>query len=130
MPLDITIPGVYQELRPRPAGLPLPRTDVAGFIGLERRVRDGSTPCRLITAPGASLPSGHAFQVDVATFQITLDGARRRVPATRDLVLSTGAGAIPMVAGGSITYAIAAVAAGAAARPIVVAGAPSATPRA
>jgi hypothetical protein len=115
------VPGVYYEPRPRAEPRPLARTDVAGFIGLEPRVRDGTTPSRLLGDP----PAGHAFRVDVAGFQLPaglLGGGRVAVPAARDLLLSASDTRIPMAAGGSIAYALAAVLDGGTARLAVAAG--------
>ncbi|HEX2572314.1 MAG TPA: hypothetical protein VH877_22405 [Polyangia bacterium] len=96
------VPGVYYEPRPRAPEAPAVRTDVAGFIGFEPRVRDGSTPSELLGTP----PVGHAFRVDVAGFQLELGGAREVVPAAVDLVVSQDLASIPMLAGGSVSFAL------------------------
>src|ERR1700757_349349 len=98
-----SVPGVYYEPRPRAEPRALPRTDVVGFIGFEPRVVDGTTPTRLLGDP----PVGHAFRVDVISFQLPPEffgGARITAPAVEDLVLSTNAASIPIAAGGSIKY--------------------------
>jgi hypothetical protein len=108
MATSYSIPGVYYEPRPRAQPRPMPRTDVVGFVGFEPRVRDGTTPTQLLGAP----PSGHAFRVDVLGFQLprgSLGGVRASVPAATDLVLSQNKASIPIAAGGSIRYALAAV---------------------
>jgi hypothetical protein len=108
MTSSYAVPGVYYEPRPRAAPRPVVRTDVVGFIGFEPRVLDGTTPTQLIGDP----PVGHAFQVDVISFQLPpaqLGGVRATVPAVTGLVLSQNPASIPIAAGGSITYAIAAV---------------------
>jgi hypothetical protein len=97
------VPGVYFEPRPRAPETVAVRTDVTGFIGFEPRVRDGTTPSTLVGNP----PAGHAFRVDVAAFQLVVGEVRGTVPATRDVVLSSHPGTIPMVSGESITYALA-----------------------
>jgi uncharacterized protein len=102
----LQVPGVYHRPQPRAAATPFARTDIAGFIGFERRVQDGSTPTTLLGVP----PAGHAFRVDVASFQLVLGGRRLQVPATRDLVLSQAEASIPISPGGSITYAVLAAA--------------------
>lgn len=102
----LQVPGVYYRPQPRAAATPFARTDVAGFIGFERRVQDGSTPTTLLGQP----PVGHEFRVDVAAFQLVLGGRRLQVPATRDLVLSRNAASIPVDPGGSLTYAVVAAA--------------------
>jgi len=127
MTTSYAVPGVYYEPRPRAEPRPLPRTDVAGFIGFETRIIDGTTPTQLIGSP----PLGHAFHVDIISFLLPpelLNGARITVPAATDLVLSESATSVPIVAGGSILYALAAAfdAAGNA-RWLVVAGPPSVT---
>lgn len=111
MTYELTLPGVYQEAVVRSADA-MPRTDVAGFIGFERRVRDGSTPCGLTPISGP--PIGHAFQVDVLACELRVPDTKRRlrVSATTDLVLSQAPLTIPLPAGGSICYAIIAVALG------------------
>jgi phage tail sheath protein FI len=108
MAVGYAVPGVYYEPRPRAQPRPLARTDVVGFTGLEPRVRDGTTATRLTGDP----PQGHAFRVDVVSFQLPperLRGVRATVPAVTDLVLSQDDAAIPITAGGSIAYALAAV---------------------
>src|SRR5688572_32471715 len=125
MPLEYTIPGVYHETLPRPAPLPLPRTDVVGLAGFERRVRDGSTPSALTGSPLA----GHSFQVDVLPFEVKIAGERRRVPAAVDLPLSSDETSIPMAPGETVVYALAAAPVTGAGRPaelLVVAGLPTA----
>src|SRR5262249_22094175 len=100
-----SVPGVYYEPRPRAEPCPLAPTAVAGLTGCEPRVADGPTPTRLIGDP----PAGHAFRVNVNRFQLPpelLAGAHVMVPATADLVLSKSDTAIPIDAGGSITYAV------------------------
>jgi hypothetical protein len=98
-------PGVYYQPAPRTPEAPAIRTDVAGFIGFEPRVRDGSTPSTLIGSP----PIGHAFRVDVAGFAVTVGTRLGAVPATTDFVLSADAASIPIGDGESILYALVAV---------------------
>lgn len=129
MTIEFTLPGVYQEPRLRSADA-MPRTDVAGFIGFERRVLDGTTPSGLEPALGP--PVGHAYRVDVRACELraVATGRRLRIPATTDLVLSESAVAIPQLPGGSICYALVAVVISPdaeAAALQVVAGAPSAS---
>jgi len=103
-----SVPGVYYEPRPRMEPRPLARTDVTGFAGFEPRVVDGTTPTQLIGDP----PVGHAFRVNVVSFQLPremLGGRRVIVPAAEDFVLSKNLKSIPISAGGSIQYAVAAV---------------------
>lgn len=122
MAFEFVIPGVYQEPRLRSAEA-LPRTDVAGFIGFERRVRDGSTPCGVTGSP----PIGHAFQVDVVACELRAETHRLRIAAVRDLVLSQAPIGIPQPVGGSICYALVAVAIGTSddATLVVVTGSPA-----
>jgi hypothetical protein len=105
MTSSYAVPGVYYEPRPRAEPRPLPRTDVVGFIGFEPRVLDGTTPTQLLGSP----PAGHSFHVDVLSFLLPpelLNGVRITAPAVTDLVLSESAASIPIVAGGSIQYAL------------------------
>src|SRR5439155_957798 len=95
---------VYFQPQPRTPEPFVVRTDVAGFVGFEGRVRDGSTASRLLGTP----PVGHAFLVDVASFQLVLGAVRARVPAMTDLPLSSDPASVPITAGQSIAYAIAA----------------------
>ena len=100
-----TVPGVYEEPRPRtPATLPI-RTDVAGFVGFESRIRD-SVPSSQLT--GGVPPTGHAFAVDVTGFQLRRRGLRLTIPATPRLVLSQDPATIPLNDGQTIVYTIAA----------------------
>src|SRR3954470_24813185 len=83
-PASYRVPGVYAAPRPRaPATLPT-RTDVAGVIGFEPRVRHASSPSRLTGSP----PAGHAFFVNVAAFRLHHDHVHVTVPATPRLLLS------------------------------------------
>jgi uncharacterized protein len=103
------VPGVYYQPRPRAQPRPLARTDVVGFIGFETRVRDGSTPSRLLLGPATP---GHQFQVDVIGFRLpagVLGPGRAMVPAHRDLLLSRSDSSLPMAKGGSITYSLVAI---------------------
>jgi hypothetical protein len=107
-----TIPGVYYEPRPRAEPRPLVRTDVAGFIGFETRVRDGTTPSRMIEDPLSGSVVGHAFRVDLAGFQLPaglLGDKRVKIPAHTDLVLSENPSKRLIESGGSIRYAVAAL---------------------
>jgi hypothetical protein len=97
------VPGVYAATQPRaPDVIPL-RTDVAGFIGFEPRVRDAVPPSSLTGGPP---PVGHAFFVDVNALQISLTGQRISVPATPRLLLSQDPASIPLADGQSIVYAV------------------------
>jgi hypothetical protein len=104
------VPGVYSEPQPRTPEPFVVRTDVAGFVGFEPRVRNGTTAAALLwDLPGPPAPpSGHAFRVDVSGFQLVLGSVRGRVPATTDFVLSQDTAAIPIADGESIVYALAA----------------------
>jgi hypothetical protein len=121
MPSRYQVPGVYHQPRPRAPAPPPDRTDVVGFVGFEPRVRDGSTGSELIGLP----PVGHAFRVDVASFQLVVGGARATVPATVDLVLSKDAATIPIADTCGVVYALSAVDAGGSLQLLVVAGAAS-----
>jgi hypothetical protein len=113
------VPGVYSAPRPRtPTSLPI-RTDVAGFIGFEPRIRDATPPSALIGGPP---PVGHAFFVDVSTFQLHSHGLRATVPATPSLLLSQSPSTIPIADGETIVYTIAAGVRGNAVSLIVIAG--------
>jgi hypothetical protein len=98
------VPGVYYEPRPRVSETPLIRTDIAGFVGFDPRVRNGSSPSMLTGFP----PAGHAFRIDVSSFQVVVRGVSAMVPASIDLVLSESAFTIPIAAGESIVYGLAA----------------------
>jgi uncharacterized protein len=123
-----SVPGVYYEPRPRAVPRALPRTDVVGFIGFESRVTDGTTATQLLGSP----PVGHSFRVNVISFQLPkamTGGVRATVPATTDLQLSGSPTSIPIVAGGSIRYAVVAILDATGAVTLrVVAGVPSAEP--
>jgi hypothetical protein len=124
-----SVPGVYGEARPRVAPPAAVRTDVVGFVGFEPRVRDGSTPCQLT---GGSAPKGHSFQVDVGGFELPTElfgGARIQVQAAVNLPLSASETEIPMLPGGTASFALVAVPSGKVANLRVVAGPVSATDR-
>jgi hypothetical protein len=97
------VPGVYSAPRPRSSATLPSRTDVAGFIGFEPRVRDASPPSGLAGAP----PVGHAFFVNVSSFQLHAHGVRATVPAIPRMLLSESTSTIPIVDGTSIVYTIA-----------------------
>jgi hypothetical protein len=78
------------------------RTDVAGFIGFEPRVRDSVPASSLTGTP----PVGHEFFVDVSVLHLILRGQRVSVPATPRLLLSQDPASIPVTDGQSIVYAI------------------------
>jgi hypothetical protein len=104
MSVGLKVPGVYWAPQPRAAGIPFARTDIAGFAGFERRVRDGVTPTAIVG-------SGHRFAVEVRAFELALGTTRIAIPAARDLVLSADANTVPIVAGGTVVHAVIAVAA-------------------
>ena len=121
------VPGVYFEPQPRAAEPSLVRTDVAGFIGFEPRVRNGTTP--------SVAAAGHAFRVDVAGFQHLARAEQGMEPPPddfpfailpqRDYLLSEAPGSSPIVSGESIVYALV-VAERAGASPLyAIAGAPA-----
>jgi hypothetical protein len=84
-----------------PLALPL-RTDVAGFIGFEPRVRDSVPASGLTGTP----PVGHAFFVDVSALQLNLGGQKVSVPATPRLLLSQDPASLLLDDGQSIVYAV------------------------
>jgi uncharacterized protein len=98
------VPGVYQAPMPRAPDVLPARTDVAGFIGFEPRVRDSVPPSQLL---GGASPTGHSFFVDVNGFTIRRGLLRTTVPATPRLLLSQGPATMPVLDGQSIVYAIA-----------------------
>jgi hypothetical protein len=113
------VPGVYSAPQPRTVPVLPIRTDVAGFIGFEPRVRDSSPASGLTGGPP---PTGHGFFVDVSEFQLHQHGLRAAVPATTRLALSQSPSSIPIADGESIVYALAAGAKGPTATLVVVAG--------
>jgi hypothetical protein len=121
-PSSYRVPGVYGATQPRaPTTSPL-RTDVAGFIGFEPRVRDSVPPSQLT---GGATPTGHAFFVDVNALQVTISGQRISVPATPRFPLSQNTGSIPVPDGQTIVYALVVAARLTQAVLIAVAGTPS-----
>jgi hypothetical protein len=106
MSFGLSVPGVYYTPVPRAPAV-FVRTDVAGFVGFDPRVRDGSTPSQLLGLP----PVGHSFQVDVAGIQVVIAGRRFTLPATTDFTLSHDETTIPMPSGHSIVYTLVATAA-------------------
>jgi hypothetical protein len=94
------VPGVYHEPQRRADETIPVRTDVVGFVGFDPRVRN-ARPVSWISLS----PLRHAFRVDVATFQIVVNGVRGLVPGQAGFTLSEGAG-IPLAAGESLVYAL------------------------
>lgn len=102
MPTTLSIPRVYGRRRVRPRRPRRVRTDVAGLIGFEARLRPLAVE---LTGP----PDRHRVAVRVARVQIDIDG-RRAVLDSDDgaaLILSQGAGH-PVGPGQARAYAIAA----------------------
>lgn len=100
-------PGVYEQTPAPDPAAPLPRTDVAGFVGFERRLRDSATrPTTLLGTPAV----GHRFAVDVSHLRVTLDGRQVDIPRTDDFVVSQHDHEIPIAPGGSLAYLLVAIA--------------------
>lgn len=98
------VPGVYYEPGPRVPEAPLVRTDVAGFIGFEPRITNGTNPSRMIDAGGA--PVGHEFNVDITGFAVDIGVRRTWVPQVANLPLSVDTGSIPIDDGQGIVYSL------------------------
>lgn len=98
MALALTVPGVYFDQRPRVADTPLVRTDIAGFIGFESRVREAPDP-------------GGAIRVEVASLQLLVGGRTGRVRG-QVLELAANAAAIPLAPGQSVVFAVVAFGSG------------------
>jgi len=88
------VPDVYVERRPRVREVPAARTDVVGFIGFEPRVR----------------PAAGNFRVDIAAFQIDLDGRRIRIPEAFGFDLLNGSAVEPIANDKSMVFALVAIA--------------------
>ena len=100
------VPGVSFGATAPHANLVADLTDVAGFIGLEPRVRNAMPPSALTGGPPLV---GHAFFVSVSTFQlhqngVRATGARHASPLVK---LSQSATTIPIADGETIVYTIA-----------------------
>jgi hypothetical protein len=104
----LTVPGIFFEPKPREPELPFVRTDVAGFIGFEPRVRDGTTESQFTGDP----PVGHRFQVDVAAFTIEVDDFRLDVQAQTDYVLSENPASTLLASGQNVVFGLAGVQSG------------------
>ncbi len=96
------VPGVYVEPRPRASEPTAVRTDIAGFLGFEPRVRVNAGSLRLTEGS----PTGHVFAVEVVEFQITLVGRTVTVPPKAALILSEDEASCPINDGESIAYAV------------------------
>lgn len=119
------VPGVLFEPRPREPEPPAVRTDVAGFVGFEPRLRVGPASLQLVGGPP---PVGHRFAVEVAEFQLVVGGVRVTVPATPALVLSEDSASISIADGQGLAYAVAVAATGGGPRLVVTAGAAASGP--
>jgi hypothetical protein len=120
----LTVPGVYFEPRPRVESPSVVRTDIAGFIGFETRIRDGTTSSALVGTPA----TGHGFRIDVPAFEVAIDGRRVAVPAAIDFVLSADSLSTLLADGESVTFGVVVVAAGV--RPLAVKGVQTTGPHA
>lgn len=100
-PPRLRVPGVYYQPQRRTAESSVVRTDVAGFVGFEPRLRDADVPSRLLGDP----PVGHDFRVAVSPFQLVVGGVRGRVPGGT-LPLSRADDSIPLAEDASLTYAV------------------------
>ena len=92
MALALPVPGVYFDQRPRTAEAPLVRTDIAGFIGFESRVREAPDP-------------GGAIRVEVASVQLVVGGRPGRVEG-QVVELAASPAAIPLASGECVVFAI------------------------
>jgi hypothetical protein len=102
------VPGVYYEPRPRSPAAPLVRTDVAGFVGFEPRVTNGTTPSRLIydTSETGLALEGHELNVDLAGFFLDVGATCLWIPPVTNLPLSAGADWRPVDGGEGIVYSL------------------------
>ena len=116
------VPGVYYERRPRAPAAPMVRTDVAGFVGFEPRVTNGTTPSRLIV----DMFVGHEFNVDFAGFFLDIGSNRLWIPSVTNLSLSADTASTPIDDGEGMVYSlVAAKNASGTARLLVLEGAPA-----
>jgi hypothetical protein len=101
--LSLGLPDVYVQRRRRLEAPPRMRTDVAGLVGFEPRVR----PLEATLQP--AVPR-HRVSVQIAAVEVRIEDTRARLvrPPGGELVLSQGAAA-PVAAGEQIPYAIVAV---------------------
>ena len=98
MATAFTVPGVYFDRRPRKAEAALVRTDIAGFIGFEPRVREVLDPAG-------------AIRIAVSAMRLVVGGIPGGVSAG-ERTLAANAAAIPLVSGQSVVFALVAVRAG------------------
>src|SRR5262245_24873095 len=98
MATAFTVPGVYYDQRPRSAEIPLVRTDIAGFIGFDPRVREAPDPAGSI-------------RVDVSGIRIELNGVSGDLPP-QQVTLAPAVAAIPLAVGESVGFSLAAIGSG------------------
>lgn len=100
-PAPRRVPGVFVERRPRVAEPTAVRTDVAGFVGFEPRVRVVPGSARLT---GGDPPTGHTFAVELAGFLTEIDG--RRLTFGPGAPIVSDAASIPIADGGSVVHSV------------------------
>ena len=100
MSITLGLPDVYVQPRPRVPAPRRVRSDVAGLVGFEPRIRPAE-------ASLATAPPSHRVSVALAPIQLRIDEQRVRlaVPASAELALSEGAVA-PVGPSQAIVYAI------------------------
>lgn len=103
MTIALGLPDVYVQPRPRVPAPPRVRTDVAGLVGFEPRVRPSEAGLQ-------TAPARHRVAVTLQPVHVRIDEQDTRlfVPPSGVLVLSEGAGS-PVAAGGQIVYSVVAV---------------------
>jgi hypothetical protein len=101
-PARYRVPGVYYEPHPRAPETRV-RTDVAGFIGFEPRLRAPAPPASLFGIP---VSTGHEFRADVPFVALTAGPVVGTFPGG-SVVLSSSPDSVPLSDGQSIAYAVA-----------------------
>ena len=98
----LRVPGAYGTRRPRIAREPLARTDVAGFVGFERRVRRASANL----APDRQAGPGHDFRVAVSACRVPVGDGEVRVAGDTQFELSADLASVPMGIGEAVRFAL------------------------
>jgi hypothetical protein len=84
MAVAYSVPGVYFDQRPRTPEAPIVRTDIAGFIGFEPRVREVFDPAGAIRVEVSSL------QLLIKDLPVRVNGTVLELAATPAAILSPG----------------------------------------
>ncbi len=102
---SLRVPGVYGMRRNRAQRTPIVRTDIAGFIGFDTRIRAVSATL----SPSPTTGPGHRFLISIAACRLGEGADTVAAPAFDIFELADDNTAVPMAIGQAIRYTLAVV---------------------